>query len=171
MTPHVVNAIQAPNEPTRIQPTPPRGTIDIGAHAAQRRFARACCARRTSPAGTATNVFGHFEIPVAGKTGTAQRAGEPDYALFASYAPVPNPKLVTVVVIERGGHGGVAGALTALDFYSKVFKVPEAEPRHRRGQVDLMSSVLIPGERVRARELPPHAPRRACSAACAGSTG
>jgi hypothetical protein len=32
---------------------------------------------------------------------------------------------VTVVVIERGGHGGVAGALTALDFYSKYFKVPK----------------------------------------------
>ena len=29
---------------------------------------------------------------------------------------------MTAIVIERGGHGGVAGALTALDFYSKVFK-------------------------------------------------
>ena len=75
------------------------------------------------PAGTATNVFGQFEIPVAGKTGTAQRVGEPDYAVFASYAPANDPKLVTSIVIERGGHGGVAGALTALDFYSKVFKV------------------------------------------------
>ncbi len=28
-------------------------------------------------------------------------------------------------MIERGGHGGVAGALTALDFYSKVFKTPK----------------------------------------------
>ena len=44
------------------------------------------------PDGTATNVFGQFAIPVAGKTGTAQRAGEPDYALFASYAPVPRSR-------------------------------------------------------------------------------
>ena len=75
------------------------------------------------PAGTATNVFGQFEIPVAGKTGTAQRVGEPDYAVFASYAPGARIRsYVTAIVIERGGHGGVAGALTALDFYSKVFK-------------------------------------------------
>ncbi len=124
VTPHVVNAIEAPNEPTRIQPSPPRGTINIGASLLN--SVRSGLLRAThQPDGTATNVFGNFQIPVAGKTGTAQRANEPDYALFASYAPVPNPKYVTVVVIERGGHGGVAGALTALDFYSKVFKVPE----------------------------------------------
>jgi len=46
-----------------------------------------------------------------------------DYAVFASYAPANDPQLVTSIVIERGGHGGVAGALTALDFYSKYFKV------------------------------------------------
>ena len=44
------------------------------------------------PAGTATKVFGQFEMPVAGKTGTAQRAGEPDYAVFASLRPVPEPE-------------------------------------------------------------------------------
>jgi penicillin-binding protein 2 len=79
------------------------------------------------PAGTATNVFGQFAVPVAGKTGTAQRAKEPDYAVFVSYAPANDPKLVTAIVIERGGHGGVAGALTALDFYSKVFKTPKPQ--------------------------------------------
>ena len=44
-------------------------------------------------------------------------------ALDLPRAPANDPKLVTAIVIERGGHGGVAGALTALDFYSKVFKV------------------------------------------------
>ena len=123
------------------------------------------------PAGTATNVFGQFEVPVAGKTGTAQRVGEPDYAVFASYAPAPDPSYVTAIVIERGGHGGVAGALTALDFYSKVFKKPKPNLGPDRGQVYVaMSSVLIPGERVRARELR-RTRRMAPSAACGGSTG
>ena len=122
VTPHVVNAIEAPNEPTRIQPSPPRRTIAIGSTLLT--SVRSGLQRAThQPAGTATNVFGQFEIPVAGKTGTAQRAGEPDYAVFASYAPASDPEYVTSIVIERGGHGGVAGALTALDFYSKVFKV------------------------------------------------
>ena len=124
VTPHVVSAVQAPGEPTRVQPAPPKGQINIGGQLLM--AVRTGLLRAThQPDGTATNVFGQFAVPVAGKTGTAQRAGEPDYALFASYAPVPNPKLVTVVVIERGGHGGVAGALTALDFYSKYFKTPK----------------------------------------------
>ena len=122
VTPHVVTAIQAPNEPTRVQPAPARRTIAIGSTLLT--SVRSGLLRAThQPNGTATNVFGQFAIPVAGKTGTAQRAGEPDYAVFASYAPADAPKLVTAIVIERGGHGGVAGALTALDFYSKVFKV------------------------------------------------
>ena len=122
VTPHVVSAIQAPNEPTRIQPNPPRRKINIGSTLLT--AVRSGLQRAThQPAGTATNVFGQFAIPVAGKTGTAQRAGEPDYAVFASYAPADDPQLVTSIVIERGGHGGVAGALTALDFYSKYFKV------------------------------------------------
>jgi penicillin-binding protein 2 len=124
VTPHVVSAIQAPNEPTRVQPAPPRRRIAIGGQLLK--SVRTGLLRAThQPAGTATNVFGQFAIPVAGKTGTAQRANEPDYAVFASYAPAQNPKFVTAIVIERGGHGGVAGALTALDFYSKVFKTPK----------------------------------------------
>jgi penicillin-binding protein 2 len=122
VTPHVVRAVQAPNEPTRLQPAPPRRRINIGSTLLT--SVRSGLLRAThQPNGTAVNVFGQFEIPVAGKTGTAQRVGEPDYAVFASYAPANDPKLATAIVIERGGHGGVAGALTALDFYSKVFKV------------------------------------------------
>ena len=73
------------------------------------------------PLGTAAPVFSHFKIDVAGKTGTAQRTGEPDTAIFASYAPANDPKLVVIVLISKGGHGGSAAAPTALDFYSRYF--------------------------------------------------
>ena len=73
------------------------------------------------PIGTAAPVFSHFPIDVAGKTGTAQQTGEPDTAIFASYAPANDPKLVVIVLISKGGHGGSAAAPTALDFYSRYF--------------------------------------------------
>jgi penicillin-binding protein 2 len=73
------------------------------------------------PLGTAAPVFAHFNVDVAGKTGTAQKTGEPDTAIFASYAPANDPKLVVIVLISKGGHGGSAAAPTALDFYSRYF--------------------------------------------------
>ena len=69
----------------------PHGTINIGSTLLT--SVRSGLLRAThQPAGTATNVFGQFAIPVAGKTGTAQRLGEPDYAVFASYAPGRRPE-------------------------------------------------------------------------------
>jgi len=60
--------------------------------------------------GTARGVFNSFDVPTAGKTGTAQVAGKDDYAWFVGYAPADDPKYVVAVVVEQGGHGGsVAG--------------------------------------------------------------
>jgi penicillin-binding protein 2 len=73
--------------------------------------------------GTAYPVFHDFPIDVAGKTGTAEKLNEPNTAIFASYAPADHPKIVLVVLIEKGGHGGSAAAPTALDFYSRYFDV------------------------------------------------
>jgi penicillin-binding protein 2 len=73
-------------------------------------------------------VFRDFPIDVAGKTGTAEKTNEPNTAIFASYAPANHPQIVTVVLIEKGGHGGSAAAPTALDFYSRYFgKTPPSE--------------------------------------------
>ena len=78
--------------------------------------------------GTSAPVFSNFEPSVAGKTGTAEKTGEPNTAIFASYAPANDPKLVVVVLISKGGHGGSAAAPTALDFYSRYFgKTPPSQ--------------------------------------------
>jgi penicillin-binding protein 2 len=73
------------------------------------------------PNGTSAPVFKDFPVDVAGKTGTAEKTNEPNTAVFASYAPANDPQIVTVVLIEKGGHGGSAAAPTALDFYSRYF--------------------------------------------------
>jgi penicillin-binding protein 2 len=74
--------------------------------------------------GTSAPVFAHFLPAVAGKTGTAEKTNEPNTAIFASYAPANDPKIVVVVLISKGGHGGSAAAPTALDFYSRYFGKP-----------------------------------------------
>jgi penicillin-binding protein 2 len=64
----------------------------------------------TGPGGTATGVFNEFPIPIAGKTGTAERVGHGNQAWFISLAPYPNPDVVTVVTIEEGGFGAETAA-------------------------------------------------------------
>jgi penicillin-binding protein 2 len=65
----------------------------------------------SGPGGTATSVFDEFPVPIAGKTGTAERAGHAyNQSWFISLAPYPNPNIVTVVTIEEGGFGAEAAA-------------------------------------------------------------
>jgi penicillin-binding protein 2 len=63
-----------------------------------------------NPNGTAYSAFKGFPYAVAGKTGTAQKKPEDDYALFIGYAPADNPQIVVVAIIEQGGHGSAVAA-------------------------------------------------------------
>jgi penicillin-binding protein 2 len=72
------------------------------------------------PGGTSDPIFGNFPIPVAGKTGTAERPGHADQSWYCILAPYPNPRIVTCVTIEEGGFGAQAAAPAAhtiLDAY------------------------------------------------------
>ena len=48
--------------------------------------------RAQAPAGTSYNVFGGFPIPVAGKTGTAERPPNADQSWYMVLAPYPEPE-------------------------------------------------------------------------------
>jgi penicillin-binding protein 2 len=74
-----------------------------------------------SPDGTSYEVFGNFPVPVAGKTGTAQRVGQADQSWYLVLAPYPDPKIVTAVTIEEGGFGAEAAAPIALDILEAYF--------------------------------------------------
>ena len=68
--------------------------------------------------GTSSGVFGAFPVPIAGKTGTAEKlVSLPGYlgmlaldqSWWCGYGPTENPEIAVCVVIENGGHGGDCG--------------------------------------------------------------
>ncbi len=74
-----------------------------------------------APGGTSYAVFGGFPVPVAGKTGTAQRVGHADQSWYIVLAPYPNPRIVTAVTIEEGGFGAESAAPAALQILEAYF--------------------------------------------------
>jgi penicillin-binding protein 2 len=66
-------------------------------------------------------------IDVAGKTGTAQTVANSrsdkgqDHAWFAGFAPLRDPEVVVVVLVERGGHGGTEAAPIARQILNTIF--------------------------------------------------
>jgi len=76
-----------------------------------------------SASGTSGSVFSGFQPPIAGKTGTAETCGPscPDHSWYASWAPYNHPKLVVVVMVEKGGFGAEAAAPAAKKIYQAYF--------------------------------------------------
>ena len=82
--------------------------------------------------GTSAAVFGNFSSPIAGKTGTAEKAVDPgdgimriyDQAWWCGYGPADSAKIVVCAVIENGGHGGEAAAPAALKVFEQFFHKP-----------------------------------------------
>jgi peptidoglycan glycosyltransferase len=46
------------------------------------------------------------DVRVAGKTGTAEGAGDGPHAWFIGFAPIENPTIAIAVLIEGGGNTG-----------------------------------------------------------------
>lgn len=74
-----------------------------------------------SPEGTSYKVFGGFPIPVAGKTGTAEREDEVDQAWYAALAPADDPEIAVIVTVEEGGFGADTAAPVALQILQEYF--------------------------------------------------
>ena len=62
---------------------------------------------------------------VAGKTGTSQTTKGKEHAWFVAYAPEEKPRVSCAVVVEHGGHGGVAAAPIAHDLIAMVLEAKE----------------------------------------------
>ena len=80
-------------------------------------------------------------VTIAGKTGTAQTASlrraprnqelprkYRDHAWFVAYAPVDQPRVALIVLIEHSGHGGSVAAPLAKTFIETFMKLPPIAP-------------------------------------------
>jgi penicillin-binding protein 2 len=82
----------------------------------------------SDPGGTSTTVFAGFSVPVAGKTGTAEKgAGRADQSWYVALAPYPSPKYVVAVTFESGGFGAETAAPAARQILSEVMGVDAGE--------------------------------------------
>ena len=136
---------------------------------------------RTPPYGTATAVFGNFPIPIAGKTGTAEKVVNAarlpapvteDQSWWCGYGPADateTPKIAVCAVIENGGHGGTAAAPAALKVFEHFFHARRPAASGRSTPTDGRPR-LHPHRAVPRQGAPPRArPRRRRSSP--GSTG
>ncbi|HET8605997.1 MAG TPA: penicillin-binding protein 2 [Gaiellaceae bacterium] len=135
VTPHLAEDVEQPGangSPRKILRSfgarpPVQTNVDPGAlHVVQ----QGLYAATHSTEGTGYGAFGNFPVPIAGKTGTAEKVVDlPGYpaghvenqSWFCGYGPYDHPELVVCAVIENGGHGGTAAAPAALKVFEQYF--------------------------------------------------
>lgn len=75
------------------------------------------------PHGTGYHSVRLAEVPIAGKTGTAEvGGGQPDHAWFAGYVPADQPRYAIVVVLEHGGSGSRAAGPVARELVRSMLE-------------------------------------------------
>ena len=144
VTPYVVSQVEtaAPNGQSpvvqrRFTPDPPS---PVGVDPAALQVIRDGLYSAThSSYGTSSGVFASFPVPIAGKTGTAEKVvpipGYPaghleDQSWWCGYGPAQTDvaRIVVCAVIENGGHGSTAAAPAALRVFEKFFGVKGGSP-------------------------------------------
>lgn len=77
------------------------------------------------PDSSISSLFKNLDVPIAGKTGTAQMSkSNPNHGLFVSFAPYENPE-ITVTVVIPNGYTSSNAAEVARDIYRYYFKKNE----------------------------------------------
>lgn len=75
----------------------------------------------THPRGTARKAFADFPISIAGKTGSYEIPNQEAHGLFAAFAPVEDPELVVIVIVEHGAGGASSAAPIARKVFDAYF--------------------------------------------------
>jgi penicillin-binding protein 2 len=149
VTPYVIasaDRLGAKGEPPvvlqQFAPTPPQSAgVDLGAVDV---IGQGLYAATHSVKGTSSGVFGAFPVPIAGKTGTAEKVTplpgypadhEENQSWWCGWGPYGetdyngHKPIVVCVLIENGGHGSTAAAPAALEIFQQWFGIkPSTAP-------------------------------------------
>jgi penicillin-binding protein 2 len=130
VTPHLVSSVEQPRSRGAVKAVFSPAPRTVNVHPAELAAVREGLYLATHASyGTSSGVFGSFPVPIAGKTGTAEKLVDlgsfrrmMDQAWWCGYGPTDKtPELVVCVVIENGGHGGTAAAPAALKVFESYF--------------------------------------------------
>ncbi len=108
-----------------IRETSPEPLRKVQISAATLRKIREAMRGVTRPGGTGYYHFSRLGVPSAGKTGTAEVAGQgrgiPAHGLYVGYAPYENPEIVVAVIIEHSGSGATTAVPAAAEIMEYYF--------------------------------------------------
>ena len=133
--PHLVKSVEEPRAegepPVVLRPYTPKPAREIGLDSNALQVVQGALFDATHASyGTSQHVFGGFPVPIAGKTGTAEKfvklpgfSGLRDQSWWCGYGPYQKPEIAVCALIENGGHGGTAAAPVALKVFEKYFNV------------------------------------------------
>jgi penicillin-binding protein 2 len=133
--PHLVKSVEEPRNagepPVVLRPYTPKPAREIGLDPTALQVVQEALYDATHASyGTSQHVFGSFPVPIAGKTGTAEKfvklpgfSGLRDQSWWCGYGPYGAPEIAVCALIENGGHGGTAAAPTALKVFERYFNV------------------------------------------------
>jgi penicillin-binding protein 2 len=148
--PHLAKSVERPasagERPVVLRTFSPKPAIDLNLDAEVRVVQEALYdATHDANYGTSYGVFGFYEVPIAGKTGTAEKyvtlpegylglerpfSRLMDQSWWCGWGPYGSdsyqgkPPLVVCAVIENAGHGGDVAAPVALRVFEEYFQVP-----------------------------------------------
>jgi penicillin-binding protein 2 len=133
--PHLVKSVEEPRAegepPVVLRPYTPKPAREIGLDPSAVQVVQEALYDATHASyGTSQHVFGSFPVPIAGKTGTAEKfvtlpgfTGLRDQSWWCGWGPYQSPEIAVCALIENGGHGGTAAAPVALQVFEKYFNV------------------------------------------------
>jgi penicillin-binding protein 2 len=79
----------------------------------------------STPRGTAYYAFRDEKLPIAAKTGSAENENPDAHAWFVGFLPPDQPRLLVLVMIEGGQHGGTVAAPVARTLIDMAYPLTQ----------------------------------------------